>query len=544
LAALPADAAARNLIRPRARSPILTPLRKPLALRAALFALRPDQIDYKPAPPAGGGTPGGADLQVQFNSAGAFGGDPGLTYNAGTDTLSAGSVALGGFTSTLTSSANGAFRFSGTSTTLSGVAGTADHSLFVLGVDVSTAAAAGSVFVRGGAAGGTSNDAGDVEVRGGASSVSGVAGGSASLFGGSTSGSADTGGSVSIAGGAGSALGGSVFINRGSGGASVTVINGAGQGVANSFVFDSTGSIVVEGATADADEFTLAIGDPTADVTATITATATNTSFDLSGGHWNFPDRLTIGEYLDENDANESTLLIRKTTGYVAIHGSGGASDMFTAIGTRNDLEADGSGVSQSGIGMLAYGSAIGGTLYGQSRNNLVALLSEGPQNTGLVIGTGGQGGTGPVTIGTEDANGEYPKAFFYHGAKALTDGSAVEFVEIGIPSNSVTGGTIDYFFYAVSVSGLQSVSGTLWFTAVNLAGTETCTVGNTAGVDLIGIAAVSSGTLSGSFACVVGLTDVIRISLNANTSFASTAIFEVRWTGYKLAGFGKFTPL
>lgn len=38
----------------------------------------------------GSGTPGGADTQVQFNDAGAFGGDAGLTYDKTTDTLSIG----------------------------------------------------------------------------------------------------------------------------------------------------------------------------------------------------------------------------------------------------------------------------------------------------------------------------------------------------------------------------------------------------------------------------------------------------------------------
>jgi len=36
----------------------------------------------------GGGTPGGANTQVQFNNNGAFGGDSAFTYNSGTDTLS------------------------------------------------------------------------------------------------------------------------------------------------------------------------------------------------------------------------------------------------------------------------------------------------------------------------------------------------------------------------------------------------------------------------------------------------------------------------
>jgi len=42
--------------------------------------------------PAAAGAPGGADTQVQFNDAGAFGGDAGLTYNKTTDALTLTSV--------------------------------------------------------------------------------------------------------------------------------------------------------------------------------------------------------------------------------------------------------------------------------------------------------------------------------------------------------------------------------------------------------------------------------------------------------------------
>ena len=41
----------------------------------------------------GGGTPGGATTQVQYNLAGVFAGDAGLTYNQATDIL----TAVGGF---------------------------------------------------------------------------------------------------------------------------------------------------------------------------------------------------------------------------------------------------------------------------------------------------------------------------------------------------------------------------------------------------------------------------------------------------------------
>lgn len=66
----------------------------------------------------GGGTPGGADPQVQFNDAGAFGGDAGLTYNKTTDKLMAGLLAVGG-----TTSAYGGLRSTGTAGRLQAING-------------------------------------------------------------------------------------------------------------------------------------------------------------------------------------------------------------------------------------------------------------------------------------------------------------------------------------------------------------------------------------------------------------------------------------
>ena len=52
------------------------------------------RITYPPGAGGGGGTPGGADTQVQFNDGGAFGGDAGFTYVKGTDTLTLGNLVL------------------------------------------------------------------------------------------------------------------------------------------------------------------------------------------------------------------------------------------------------------------------------------------------------------------------------------------------------------------------------------------------------------------------------------------------------------------
>lgn len=49
---------------------------------------------YDTTPTSGGGTPGGSDTQVQYNDAGAFGGEADMTYNETTNTLTVDVVAV------------------------------------------------------------------------------------------------------------------------------------------------------------------------------------------------------------------------------------------------------------------------------------------------------------------------------------------------------------------------------------------------------------------------------------------------------------------
>ena len=72
----------------------------------------------------GGGTPGGASTQVQFNDGGSFGGDEGLTYNKSTEVLSANSLQVTGSAGlSVTTTANILQSITGSSTlTLAGAA--------------------------------------------------------------------------------------------------------------------------------------------------------------------------------------------------------------------------------------------------------------------------------------------------------------------------------------------------------------------------------------------------------------------------------------
>lgn len=61
---------------------------------AAAKFLKADGTWAVPAGGGGGGTPGGADTQVQFNDGGSFGGDSGLTFNKTTNALSVGGATV------------------------------------------------------------------------------------------------------------------------------------------------------------------------------------------------------------------------------------------------------------------------------------------------------------------------------------------------------------------------------------------------------------------------------------------------------------------
>jgi hypothetical protein len=58
-----------------------------IAITAATSGTTLSAYKKKAGTGGGGGTPGGSPGQVQFNSSSAFAGDPGLTYNSGTDAL-------------------------------------------------------------------------------------------------------------------------------------------------------------------------------------------------------------------------------------------------------------------------------------------------------------------------------------------------------------------------------------------------------------------------------------------------------------------------
>jgi hypothetical protein len=139
-----------------------------------------------------GGAPGGADTQVQFNDAGAFGGDAGFTYNKTTNKLS-----LGGDI---------------------GLSTGVDHNILI--EDQTTVDTSGNTLYIKGAAGNGTGDGGLVDITSGAGGTAGR-GGAVNILagaGGSDAGAAQPGGTVYVSGGdatGGTSNGGDIVFSPG-----------------------------------------------------------------------------------------------------------------------------------------------------------------------------------------------------------------------------------------------------------------------------------------------------------------------------------------
>lgn len=175
-------------------------------------------------------SPAGSTTQVQFNDAGSFAGDSGLTFNKTTDQLTVGSLhslSTQGFSITadsdlaLTVSAAPTNTMGGGVTVTAGDGnGTATGGTITLIAGTAGATAdGGGVSIYAGDGGATSGYGGDVTILAGSAQNGGYNGGYATLQAGNANG-AGYGGDVAVYGGAGNVTGngGSAYLNGGIGG--------------------------------------------------------------------------------------------------------------------------------------------------------------------------------------------------------------------------------------------------------------------------------------------------------------------------------------
>jgi hypothetical protein len=163
----------------------------------------------------GGGTPGGANTQIQYNSAGAFAGSAKFTWdNTGGGTLTFGNAG----NQTMVTAVTGAdFRIQGAN-------GAPGSALVLLGGQGTGSGNGGLLDLRGGAVAGATAVPGGVSIRGGGS-ASNATGGVVTIQGGDGEGAGNNGGAVTISGGQCNGVGG--------GGGALTLQGGAPAADAN-----------------------------------------------------------------------------------------------------------------------------------------------------------------------------------------------------------------------------------------------------------------------------------------------------------------------
>jgi hypothetical protein len=149
------------------------------------------------------------------------------------------------------------------------------------------------------------------------------------------------------------------------------------------------------------------------------------------------------------------------------------------------------------------------------------------------------------TAIGLADTVTVHPGPVAYV-PKALTAGAATAFIQIGVPQGSVAGGTIEYTIRANDATNYQARSGVLVYSVVNPSGTEVCTLSRPDGGATVDnttdSVAVSSGTLTNTFTCVTGLTDVVNVAANAASSLTET-VLQISYVVRKNEGAGAITP-
>ena len=107
--------------------------------------------------------------------------------------------------------------------------------------------------------------------------------------------------------------------------------------------------------------------------------------------------------------------------------------------------------------------------------------------------------------------------------SKTLTESSATSFTQVAVPQTAGANhaaGKVIYEVYATDGTDTQSLAGEVYFSAVNKAGTETCSIG-LVGTEVLSVSTAS--TLTCTHTCVTGLTDVVQIASNCVSSLVQT---------------------
>ncbi len=167
---------------------------------------------------SGGGTPAGANTQIQFNDNGSFGANSNFTYNpsvggnfvvraqSGTDAMTGGGISVMGGLGGTNGTGGAVLVLAGDGGTTGGIGGAVQ---IIAGDAQSSVATGGRILIQSG--NGQDGDAGFIDIYSGASASGGGSGGNITLQGGS----GDFGANIALQGGFGNDTGGFIVLKPG-----------------------------------------------------------------------------------------------------------------------------------------------------------------------------------------------------------------------------------------------------------------------------------------------------------------------------------------
>lgn len=218
-----------------------------------------------------------------------------------------------------------------------------------------------------------------------------------------------------------------------------------------------------------------------------------------------FFDLTNADSILTEDGANAATLQMGLDVNGAAVHQTFKAHDGITGT--------DIAGANFTVAGGRGTGAGAGGNV----------LIQAAP-----ALGTG----TTAQTLADRDLT--------VGKAKTLTDaGGAESVVQIAVAAGEATGGKLEYTIFASDGTDHQSRSGFIIFTAVNKAGTETCTLGTATDVHAESTAVAD---MTVAFACSTAAANAITITADTTVSGLVETTLNMTYRVFKNGGSGAIT--
>ena len=229
-----------------------------------------------------------------------------------------------------------------------------------------------------------------------------------------------------------------------------------------------------------------------------------------------------------------------------------GASIVTTNAGSYNWASANADGtidtrLMRDAAATVQLGADVNGAAVAQTLKahdgitgtdvNGANLTTAGGRGTGAGLGGNLRFQTSPSLATGTTAQTLSDRDLIVAAQKALVDNTATTFVEIAVPTETTTIVHVYYSVEAEDATDQQVIGGIATVAIINDAGTEACGTITEAGETT----AVSTGTITATITCQVGLSSVVNLQMTSDSSLNVAPVLAYRVM--KNGGTGAITP-